>query len=78
MNLNVRRLQEIHGILVCTVGYVVYQTSDASIDQCLGAIDAGKMCNVAGSTLRRNPMQGALNDRVRLGMDGAYTMSVHH
>jgi len=77
-NFDIGRLQEVHGILIHAIGHTVDQSDDSGIDQHLGAVDTGQMRDVTGGALRRDTMQGSLDDGICLGMDGADTVSFHH
>jgi len=77
-DLNIRGLQEIDGVLVSAIGNTKDDAGNASVDQCLCAMDAGQVRDITGRAFGRDSMQSGLDDGIRLGMDGTNAMSIHH
>ncbi len=75
---NICRLQKVHCVFVGAVGAVINDARNAGIDQHLGAIDARQVSDVAHCAFGGNAVQCGLNDGVRLGVDRADAMTIHH
>jgi hypothetical protein len=77
MGFHIRLAQEFDCVLIHAVCDVVDQARDTGVDECLGAVDAGKMGHITPAAVGGNAVQGGLDDGICLGMDGADAVAVH-
>ena len=71
-------LQKTYGIFVAAIGLAIDDARDTGVDERLRAINTWQMCHVAGGAFGGDTVQCSLNDGIRLSVNRADTMSIHH
>lgn len=75
---NIRRVQEVHGVFVGSIGYAIHDSRNTRVDERLRAVDARKVGDVTRRAFGGDSVQGGLDDGIRLRVDRADAMPVHH
>ena len=75
---NIRRFQKVSRVLVDSIGHAVHDARNACIDKRFRAVDTRKMRHVARRAFGGDSVQRGLDDGIRLRVDRADAMPVHH